>query len=211
MKTFKAGNEPIEKWGGETRDWVFDLLENAHYRERLELLAGLDLTRRSGCEPCLRALIMDNWDYESLYHLGWCDSCRRASFALGMDASTATVAGSPHRKRAFLIALAAAAAIAVPVAASQLLGGGHNPRGGVASPVVTATNPQTSTPSTTPGTTPTTTPATTPTTTPATTPTTTPTTTPATTPTTTVPVKPVPRSKPTTKPTGTKHPLPMTT
>ena len=64
MKTYQAGKDRVETWGGETRAWVFDLLENPDYRERLEVLSELDLKRRAGCESCLRALVTDDWDYE---------------------------------------------------------------------------------------------------------------------------------------------------
>jgi hypothetical protein len=197
MKTYQAGKDPVEAWGGETRAWVFDLLENPEYRRRLEALAALDLQRRPGCEPCLRALVTDKWDYESLHHLGWCESCRSASLALGMDTSSKK-AGSGNARRALVVVLVAGVAIAAPLAGSQLLNRGNDDRGGVAQQTTPSTTPGTTpstTPSTTPGTTPSTTPGTTPTTTPSTT-ATTPTTT-ATTPTTTTPVvKPVPRSRP---------------
>ncbi len=77
MKTYGAGRDRGQQQSGDPRDWVFDLLDNPRYRERLEVLADLDLTRRAGCEPCLHALVTNEWDYEALYHLGWCESCRR--------------------------------------------------------------------------------------------------------------------------------------
>ncbi len=83
MNRYEAGKDPVEEWGGETRDWVFPLLGNPRYRQRLEGLASVDLTRRPGCESCLRSLVMDEWTPETLHHVGWCDSCRRASIALG--------------------------------------------------------------------------------------------------------------------------------
>ena len=61
----------------------FPCSPNPRYRQRLEELASVDLTRRSGCESCLRSLVMDEWTPETLHHVGWCDSCRRASIALG--------------------------------------------------------------------------------------------------------------------------------
>jgi len=204
MRTYQAGKDPVEAWGGETRAWVFDLLENPEYRRRLEALAALDLTRRPGCEPCLRALVIDDWDYESLHHLGWCESCRAASLALGIDTTAATTVGSGYGKRALVVVLVAGVAIAAPLAGSHLLNRGDDDRGGVA---------QQTTPSTTPGTTPSTTPGTTPSTTPGTTPSTTPSTTPTTTtPVTTTPVEPVPRSRPTVSVKGRgERALPETT
>ena len=130
MKTYQAGKDPVEAWSGDTRGWVFDLLDNTAYRKRLETLAALDLTRRAGCEPCLRALVVDEWSYESLYHLSWCDSCRQASFALGMDGSgKAVAAASPWRRRALWLGVAAAAVVAVPVLGGRLL---HDDNGQVA-------------------------------------------------------------------------------
>jgi hypothetical protein len=186
MRTYQAGEDPVDAWGGETRAWVFDLIENPGYRRRLEELAGLDLTRRAGCEACLRALVTDDWDYQSLFHLGWCQSCRNASLALGMD--TRKTAARPHRRRALAIALVAAVAIAVPIAGSRMIGGGSDSRGGVAQQVL----------HTTPATPGSTTPSTTPT---ATTPG-------STTPPTVPIVDPIPRSKPA---NGGQHPLPHTT
>ena len=56
MKTYQAGRDAVETWGGETRAWVFDLLENPDYRRRLEALSELDLKRRAGCErACARS------------------------------------------------------------------------------------------------------------------------------------------------------------
>ena len=103
MNRYEAGKDPVEEWGGETRDWVFPLLDNPRYRERLEVLAGVDLTRRIGCEPCLRALVLDQWTPETLHHVGWCDSCRTASIALGKMPAAPRVAGaraSPPRRAA---------------------------------------------------------------------------------------------------------------
>ena len=147
MKTYQAGKDPVETWGGETRAWVFDLLENPDYRRRLEALSELDLKRRAGCEPCLRALVTDDWDYESLHHLGWCESCRAASLALGMDTSSKKAGGYPY-KRALVVAMVAAVAIAAPLAGNRLLDGRGGGNGGVAQQG----------PQTTPGTNPSTTP-----------------------------------------------------
>jgi hypothetical protein len=195
MNRYQAGKDPVEEWGGETRDWVFPLLGNPRYRQRLEELASVDLTRRPGCESCLRSLVMDEWTPETLHHVGWCDSCRRASIALGEMPAGAGAAGAHRRRRAVLVALIAAVAIAAPLAGSQLIGGGGDNRGGVAQPLP-ATTPGSTTPTTTPGTTPTTTPGTTPSTTPSTTPTTTTT---GSTPPTVPPVDPTPRAKPSTR------------
>ena len=191
MKTYDAGKDRGQQQSGDPRDWVFDLLENPRYRERLDVLAGLDLTRRAGCEQCLHALVTNEWDYEALYHLGWCESCRKASFALGTDA-TPSPRRMPYARRAVWVVLAAGLVIAAPLAGNHFLDERNNvSRGGSALPGTTM--PANTNPTTTPATTPTTTPSTTPTTTPTTTPSTTPTTT-STTP-TVPPIKPVPRSR----------------
>lgn len=138
MKTYQAGKDPVEAWNGETRGWVFELLENPEYRKRLESLAALDLTRRAGCEPCLRALVADECSYESVLHLSRCRSCRKASFALGMDGAGKAAVGSPRRRRALWLGLAAAAVVAVPVLGSQLVlsdDGGTTNSGGMTSTV----------------------------------------------------------------------------
>ena len=61
------------------REWVFGLLGKPRYRRRLEQLEALDLRRRPGCEPCLRALVTDEWTPDALHHVGWCESCRAAA------------------------------------------------------------------------------------------------------------------------------------
>ncbi len=201
MRTYEAGKEPLAAAAADTRDWVFDLLDNPRHRERLEVLAGLELARRPGCEPCLRALVLDDWDYETLYHLGWCESCRSASFALGMDTTAPKAVSSKFRRHALYVVLAAGVAIAAPLAGSHLINGG----GGGGKVAQGGGNP-TTVPATTPGTTPATTPGTT-------TPTTTPVeTTPVeTTPAATTPVvTPVPRSKHV-QGGRDKHALPLTT
>ena len=138
--------------GGETRDWVFPLLADPRYRQRLEELASVDLTRRSGCESCLRSLVMNEWTPETLHHVGWCDSWRRASIPLGkIPAGPAPQRG----RRAVLLALLAGAALAAPLVGSQLIGGGGgDDRGGVAQPPPATTSGTTTSGSTTPGATP---------------------------------------------------------
>src|SRR4051812_38618936 len=154
MNRYQAGKDAVEEWSGETGDWAFPLLENSRHRQRLDVLAGVELTRRPGCEPCLRALVLDQWTPETLHHVGWCDSCRRASIALGkIPAAAATRAR--RRRRAVLATAVAAFAIAAPLAGSQLIGGGGDNRGGVAQPLqqTTPTAPPAATTSTTPTTT----------------------------------------------------------
>lgn len=121
MRTYAAGEDRRESWDADTRGWVFSLLENPEYRRRVTALDGLELRRRPGCESCLRALVIDEWSHDEMYHLGWCDSCRRASFALGMHAASGKGAGTPHRHRALWFWLAALAVVAIPVLGSQVL------------------------------------------------------------------------------------------
>ena len=184
-----------QQQSGDPRDWVFDLLDNPRYRGRLDVFAGLDLTRRAGCEQCLHALVTNEWDYEALYHLGWCESCRKASFALGTDA-TPSPRRMPYARRAVWVVLAAGLVIAAPLAGNHFLDERNNvARGGSALPGTTT--PANTNPTTTPATTPTTTPSTTPTTTPRhRRPRDDPTTTPSTTPTTTRPRRRSRRSSP---------------
>jgi hypothetical protein len=193
MKTYSAGAEAGDSGQvqPDNREWVFGLLATPRYRERMEQLQGLDLRRRPGCEPCLRSLVTDEWTPETLHHLGWCDSCRAATIALGMH----TPAGEASwlRRRAGWLAVAAFAVIAVPLVASQVVNQGSElgARGGSANQIPAVTIP------TTPGTT-----------TPG-----------ATTPSTTTPatlVTPVPRSKRVSavghqRSAGGKKALPLTT
>ena len=129
MKTYAAGKHDDRelRYAG-TREWVFPLLPTRRYRDRIALLSGLELRRRADCEPTLRALITNDWTPETIHHIGWCDSCRTEGFALGMGTPAAAreIAG-PIRRRAALVGVAAAIAIAVPVVASQTL---DNPFGG---------------------------------------------------------------------------------
>ena len=122
----------------DTREWVFGLLAKPRYRERMEQLERLDLRRRPGCEPCLRALVVDEWTPDALYHMGWCESCRSAAIALGMHDPAA--AGAWYRRRAAWLAVAAVAAIAAPLVGSQVLSSRDSQvaaRGGSASSVRT--------------------------------------------------------------------------
>jgi hypothetical protein len=168
VNTYASGKDGGGLLDPDTREWVFDLLPSPRYRARMRQLEALDLRRRAGCEPCLRALVTDSWDVDALHHVGWCDSCRAATIALGMHALAAPDA-SFLRRRAGWLAVAAFAIVAVPLVASQVIdtGSSGNARGGSAVQTAPAApgDPATTTVSTTPG---------------------------ATTP----PVKPVPRSKP---------------
>jgi hypothetical protein len=142
----------------DTREWVFGLLATPRYRERMEQLETLELRRRSGCEPCLRSLVVDKWTPETLHHVGWCDSCRAATIALGMHAPAAAGA-TWFRRRAAWLAVAAFAVVAVPLVGSQVIDRGGSAigvRGGSATAIQPATTSSpgttTSTPTTTPST-----------------------------------------------------------
>jgi hypothetical protein len=129
LKTYAAGKHDARelRYAG-TREWVFPLLPTRRYRERIAILSGLELRRRPDCEPTLRALITNDWTPETIHHIGWCDSCRTAGFALGMGTpAAAREVARPIRRRAALVGVAAAIAIAAPVVASQTFG---NPFGG---------------------------------------------------------------------------------
>ena len=101
VRTYTAGK--AAGGGGQeqpdTREWVFGLLATAALSRRMEQLERLDLRRRPGCEPCLRALVMDEWTPDALYHMGWCESCRSAAIALGMHAPAAAGAPGAARRR----------------------------------------------------------------------------------------------------------------
>ena len=122
MKTYQAGKDPVEPWSGDPRDWVFDLLENPAL-PRAPRGAGRPRPEAggAGCEPCLRALVTDDWDYESLHHLGWCESCRgrepRARHGHVVQAARRHAVS----RRALVVALAAGLAIAAPLAGNRLL------------------------------------------------------------------------------------------
>jgi hypothetical protein len=210
VRTYSAGQDDGDAPGTpDSREWVFGLLANPRTRRRMVELEKLELRRRTGCEQCLRALVADEWTPDALHHLGWCDSCRAATVALGMHAPVAEA--SFFRRRAAWLAVAAFAVVAVPLVGSQVINHGSQVevRGGSAVNVPATTTPGSTTPvATTPvSTTPaaTTPVATTPVATdPGTT-----------TPVATTPVTPVPRSKPATSGSETSargnKALPLTT
>jgi hypothetical protein len=124
LKTYAAGKHDDRelRYAG-TREWVFPLLPTRKYRDRLALLSGLELRRRSDCEPTLRALITNDWTPESIHHIGWCDSCRTAGLALGMGTpAAAREVARPIQRRAAFVALAAGAVIAATAVGAQTLG-----------------------------------------------------------------------------------------
>ena len=189
MRTYTAGKGRGDgQEHPDSREWVFGLLATPRYRRRMEQLEALDLRRRTGCEPCLRALVTDRWTPDALHHLGWCDSCRAAAAALGLQAPAGA---SFLRRRAGWLAVAAFAVVAVPLVGSQVVNQGSHVgvRGGGAASTAGSSGATTSG-----------------TTTPATT----------TPPATTGTVTPVPRSRPSaavakTHGGGAKKALPLTT
>jgi hypothetical protein len=157
VRTYTAGKDDDgSPEQADSREWVFGLLETPRYRRRMQQLEAMDLRRRAGCEPCLRALVVGSWTPETLHHLGWCDSCRRAAIALGMQAP-ADEGPAWYRRHAAWLAVAAFAVVAVPLVGSQVIDRGSQVgvRGGSATavPGVIATDPGTTPGTTTPGTT----------------------------------------------------------
>ena len=134
MNTYEAGKGAGDAGpdAADSREWVFGLLSKPRYRERVQQLEGLDLRRRAGCEPCLQALVTGDWTPETLYHVGWCDSCRSAAIALGLEAPAEK--SSWVRRRAAWLVVAAFAVIAIPLVGSQVVGDGSTSadRGGLA-------------------------------------------------------------------------------
>ncbi len=121
MKTFTAGKDARAGGDPDSREWVFGVLGSSRHRQRMQQLERLDLRRRPGCEPCLRAMVVGDWSPETLFHVGWCDSCGAAATALGLAAASG--AGAPwYRRRATWLAVAALAVLALPLAGSQMTG-----------------------------------------------------------------------------------------
>lgn len=101
---------------------MFPLLASPRHRSRVNLISDLAIKRRADCEPTLHSLVTDEWTLETIHHIGWCDSCRTAGFALDVGAFAGGRAeASPNRGRAVMVAVIAAAAIVVPAVASQSL------------------------------------------------------------------------------------------
>jgi hypothetical protein len=137
VKTFAAGSD-TGAGDPDSREWVFGLLASARHRRRVEQLEQLDLRRRPGCEPCLRALVTGEWTQETLFHVGWCDSCGEASIALGDGKASGEAGAAWYGRRTAWLAVAALAVVAVPLVASQVTGSDQATlaeRGGVASAV----------------------------------------------------------------------------
>jgi hypothetical protein len=104
------------------------------FRQNSAAIRGVDLQRRPGCEPVLRALALDRVKLGMRFHLVRCPSCRRAAQALRENREVNSA------RRAVLLAVAAIAVvcvIAAPFVISRLQGDRHllpthHARGGVA-------------------------------------------------------------------------------
>jgi hypothetical protein len=106
------------------------------FRENAALLQDVQLKRRAGCEPVLRALALDRVKLGMRLHLVRCSSCRRAAAALRENSDVDSL------RRAGLLCLAAAAVISVIAAPFVISRMGdhhllppHTARGGVAETV----------------------------------------------------------------------------
>ena len=104
------------------------------FRENSAVLRDVQLKRRPGCEPVLRALALDRLKLGMRLHLARCSSCRRAAAALRENVEVDSM------RRAGLLFLAVIAVLAVitaPFVVSRLgddhhLLPPHKARGGIA-------------------------------------------------------------------------------
>lgn len=138
MKTFAAGSDVGAPSDPDSREWVFGLIASPRHRRRMQQLEQVDLRRRPGCEPCLRSLVTGDWTQETLFHVGWCDSCGGAAVALDSAEASGEAGSAWYGQRATWLALAALAVVAVPLVGSQVIGsdaGTGAERGGAASAV----------------------------------------------------------------------------
>ena len=111
------------------------------FRENSAVLRDVQLRRRHGCDPVLRALALDRVKLGMRLHLARCSSCRRAAAALRENVEVDSM------RRAGLLFLAVVAVIAViaaPFVISRMGDDGHllpahKARGGSALEVPAAT------------------------------------------------------------------------
>ena len=104
------------------------------FRENSAVLRDVQLKRRPGCDPVLRALALDRVKLGMRLHLARCPSCRRAAAALRENVEVDSM------RRAGLLFLAVVAVIAViaaPFVISRMgddehLLPAHKARGGIA-------------------------------------------------------------------------------
>ena len=92
------------------------------FRQNSAAMRGVELQRRPGCEPVLRALALDRMKLGMRLHLFRCTSCRRAAAALRENREV----NSARRAGLLLVAaVAVACVIAAPFVISRLQGDGH--------------------------------------------------------------------------------------
>jgi hypothetical protein len=140
LKTYEAGRTRADRATQDpgTREWVFPLLATRRHRDHIALLSALELRRRPDCEPTLRALVTGEWTPETVHHIGWCETCRTAGFALGMGTPAAARAiAAPIRRRAVWVGVATGAVLAATAVGAQSIdnpfaGSPAAARGGVA-------------------------------------------------------------------------------
>jgi hypothetical protein len=115
------------------------------FRENSAVMRDVQLKRRPGCDPVLRALALDRVKPGMRLHLARCSSCRRAAAALRENSDVDSL------RRAgllFLALIAVLAVIAAPFVISRMtddqhLLPAHKARGGIALTVHAAGAPAT--------------------------------------------------------------------
>ena len=91
------------------------------FRQNSAAMRGVELQRRPGCEPVLRALALDRVKLGMRFHLVRCASCRGAATALRENREV----DSARRARLLLLAaIAVVCVIAAPFAISRWQGTG---------------------------------------------------------------------------------------
>ena len=90
MKKYVAGKDAGAD-APDSREWVFGLLGKPRYRQRMQPAQG---ARPAPPRAQLRSRASGRWSWgdrtpDTLYHVGWCDSCRSAAIALGLEAPAA--------------------------------------------------------------------------------------------------------------------------
>jgi hypothetical protein len=104
------------------------------FRENSAVLQDVQLKRRSGCDPVLRALALDRVKLGMRLHLARCSSCRRAAAALreNSDVDSMRRAGLLFLAVVALIAVIAAPFLISRMGEDKLLPPADDARGGVA-------------------------------------------------------------------------------
>jgi hypothetical protein len=122
-------------------------LHGRQFRQNAAALRGVELRRRPGCEPVLRALALDRVTLGMRLHLASCASCRRAATALreNREVNAARRAGL-----LLLVAFAVGCVIAASFVIGRTQAGGQvappdHARGGIALVVHAPASPAQST------------------------------------------------------------------